>query len=134
VAAQPLEFDHHPRQAVKGDLPALGEMADGVVLAERAAQVAMSEEDRSRAANPDERPFFAEMGRIGRNFGEVTGSAGASLSLEPVDAAVAGTDAAIFQDLEGPLDSLGEKPVAVRTKIGRFKVVLFHASSSPLYQ
>jgi hypothetical protein len=45
MTAGPLELQHHPGQSFERDFPAFAQMADGVVLAEKATEVAVGEKN-----------------------------------------------------------------------------------------
>src|SRR5687767_15220384 len=105
MAAPVLELEHHRRDglgrvsarpmhfaAARPDC-----LADVVVLAEDAAQVAVPEEDGAGAPPTAEAVFFAEMGEVGGDDGVPAGLAGGPLVLQPVDPAVAGAGPALGQ-------------------------------------
>jgi hypothetical protein len=108
VTTHILELQHHPGQPFGGDLTAFAEMADRIVLAEPAAQVAVGEEDRARSVLADQWPFLAEVGRVGRHRGKEAGSAGSFFSLEAVDPAEAGTQGAALKKRQRLFDPLPE--------------------------
>jgi hypothetical protein len=60
----------------------------------------------------DKRAFLAKMRSVRGYLGEIAGAADALFPFEPVDAAVAGTDSAAFEDLECFLYFSREEPFA----------------------
>ena len=86
-----------PGQCLGGDLLPLIELADIVVLAEDAGEVAAGEEDGAGARAAYEGRLLPEMGRIAVDPGLPANPAKAALILKAVDFAAAGADVARLQ-------------------------------------
>src|SRR5262249_32803481 len=97
VTAPILQLEHHLRQPPDGDdVPLLRVivLADLIVLAVDAAQVALSEKDVASAPRAGESRLLAEVGRIGGDDRIFTRGAGGEDARQPVVAAIPRADRA----------------------------------------
>jgi len=93
-----LEVAHRVGESRGRRLDPLSELAQVVVLAEDAREVAVGEEDRSRAVAPDERRLFAKVGTDARYDRRGARTALARFAMQPSRAALVRTeDARIHQ-------------------------------------
>src|SRR5439155_6184547 len=83
-------------------------LADVVVLAEDAAEVAVAEEDGAGAVPAPEAVLFAEVGEGAGDHGVAAGLARGPLVGQPVDPAIAGADPAVGQSRDGAADAFPE--------------------------
>ena len=86
-------------------------LRDLVVLTIDAAQVAVAEENISRAVRAGERRLFAEMGGVGRNDRQATRIAGGDFIPQTIIQAVTRADGAAFQQRLERGYSLSQLPV-----------------------
>jgi hypothetical protein len=140
VAALRLKLEHHlsnalRRLAVWYDAR-LDRLAEVVILAEDAAQVAVGEEDGARSVPPPEAVLFSEVREVAPDHGVSTGLTGGPAILQPIDAAVAWTDATLLQRRDGPLDPVSEL-LSAKAEVGWpehvTNALLSLASRSDLY-
>ena len=80
-------------------------LADVVVLAEHAAQIAVREEDRARPVPSAKAVFLAEMRERAADDRVAAGLARGPAILEPIDTAVARACAAVGERRQGALDA-----------------------------
>src|SRR3972149_682510 len=92
VAAGGPQADHDAGQALGRDFLAAHLVADIVVLAEQATEVAAGEEDRAGAATADEWRLFAKVRAVAGDAGEVAALAVARRTGSAVNVAGAGTE------------------------------------------
>jgi hypothetical protein len=90
-------MEHHPRQLIRGNFLAFTQMADLVILAEKAEEIAMTEKNGPRPPCSDQRVFFAEMGAAAGNHGPQARSAKPLLVSLPVYLALPRAELAGFQ-------------------------------------
>ncbi|MFO7605651.1 MAG: hypothetical protein R6W72_05065 [Desulfurivibrionaceae bacterium] len=128
MAAHLLEGDHHPGQLRGGRLVARAEVAELIVLAEDAAEVAVAEKDGPRAGPADQNRFFPEVRGKARNPCQPPGPADPFPVGQPVDPAVTGAEPAIFQTGQGP-----GNPVAKLFRFVKFQVGGGEAGSGHLF-
>src|SRR5262249_40864256 len=123
VAAASLELQHHLGQPLDRDdvllLPRIV-LADLIVLAINAAQIAVSEKDISRAAGSRERRLLAKMSRVGRDDGIGPRRAGREDVLQPVVSAIARAYGARSQKRVQALNALRELPARQQGHVSRF--------------
>ncbi len=111
MAAAVLEFQHDLRKAFDRHLVLPFHavvLADLVVLAVRAAEVAVAEEDVADSAGADEERFLAEVRRVGRDDGQPPRIASGDLVVEAVGTAVVGADGAGGEEAVQLLDPPGK--------------------------
>ena len=114
VAAPLLEIEHHGGQILDADLLAFPPVADLVVLAKNAVQVAVGEKDGAGPLAAHQGVFLAEMGPIRRHHGLIPGAAQPQLPVMPVHQAVPGTEIALAQNLISRINLRLEQPPAMR--------------------
>jgi hypothetical protein len=64
VAAQILEAEHDLGQPIRRDLSSFSQVADFVILAEKAEQIAVGKKDRPRPSDSHQGLLLAEVGVI----------------------------------------------------------------------
>ncbi len=128
VAAHRLEPQHQPGELLRLDRLARVGLADVVILAELAAQVAPREEDRAGPAAPGERRLFAH---VGERAGDRCPRPGAAdpQPLGAVDAALPGAEVAFGQSGLRLPDAFRKAAFAQQAPVGGFKTS--HRSSVP---
>jgi len=94
MAALALQREHHVGESRRGDLPAHVLLADIVVLAEDAGQIAAGKEDGARAVATNEGRLFAEVRGKAGHSGPSPGTAEAAFIPQAVHAAAPGADLA----------------------------------------
>jgi hypothetical protein len=97
VASKLLQMEHHPCQLVRGNFLPFTQMADLVILAEKAEEIAMTEKNGSRPPCSDQGVLFAEMGAVAGNHGPQACSAEPLLVSLPVYLAFPRAEPAGFQ-------------------------------------
>jgi hypothetical protein len=109
MAPDLLEFQHHGRKlAIRNRFPnAL--VADVVILAKIAQQVAMGEKYRAGTVSANQGLFFPEMRVIAGNHGGSPCLAYSRLAGQAIHLALPGTQHARFQEFEGIFPLLFEK-------------------------
>jgi hypothetical protein len=93
-------------------------MADVVVLTKNAPEITMGQENGSRAVLPHERGFFTKVGEGARDHQVGSSLTVTQLSLQPVNAALPGTEPALPKDLGQRLQPLCKIPCAGKFDIG----------------
>ena len=88
VAPLPPQGDHHRRQLGASNLASFVALADVVILAEDAAQVAAGQKDRAAAAAAGQGALLAEVRAVAGDHRRGADPAGAALAFEAVDATV----------------------------------------------
>ena len=94
VATGSLQVEHHARKLCRRYLHALTTLARLEILAEHAPQIAPAEEDCARSVPTPQAILLAEMRECARHPGKPAAFAYADLVVEPIDLAIARTDAA----------------------------------------
>jgi len=89
-------------------------VADFIVLAKDAVEIAVGKKDGARALLPHQGVFFAIMGPIRGDYGLVPGAAQAPLAVVPVHQAAVGTEIALAQDIIRSPYLFLEQPPAMR--------------------
>ncbi len=117
MAAHALEVEHHAGQLAAVDFTAGGRLADSVVLAILATQVAPGEEDRPRAPPAAQRVLLSMVRAIGGDP-RPQACATATQLLGAVDPAIAGTKIAGVFALAGGLHAPLQLPVMKQSEIG----------------
>jgi hypothetical protein len=84
MASSRLEFQHHSRQLFYSCFHTFLSLADVEILAVLAAQVAVSEENRTRASPPSQWGFFAHVWEITADHRPHPSSANTELAGSPV--------------------------------------------------
>jgi hypothetical protein len=107
VASSALKFEHHFGQLVCRCAGAVREMADVVVLAENAAEIAAGKKDRSRAVRAHKWGFFSEVRPVTGQDGLAPGATVAEFVFEPVGPAVTRAEVAAFELRDRFSGSLG---------------------------
>src|SRR5947209_1560487 len=100
VAAPPLKLQHHAGNLFgrrSRDSTRFDRLANVVILAENAAQVAVRKEDRPRAVPSSQTIFFSEVWEVAADCRVAPRLAGGPFVLEPVDSAIARAGAAVCQ-------------------------------------
>jgi hypothetical protein len=64
MAAQILEAEHDLGQSIGSDLSSLSQVADFIILAEKAEQIAVGKKDRPRPSDSYQGLLLAEVGTI----------------------------------------------------------------------
>ena len=101
VAAGGLQLQHDVGQLAIGHFPAFAAVADFKILAEVAQEIAMGEEDRSRAVTAHQWGLFAEVGIVAGHLGPGAGPAVADLARGTIHAATARAKGAAGQRRSG---------------------------------
>jgi hypothetical protein len=96
-------------------------VADLIVLAVAALQVAVGEEDGAGAPDAGQRGFLTKVGPCAANCCPISGAAEADLSLKAVYATGARTKGAGREDVVGASYSLGEFTRLLKLYITRFE-------------
>jgi hypothetical protein len=109
VATGLLELEHDGGELLGGGWFAAADLADVIVLAVEALQVAAGEKDGAGAAVAAEGVFFTKVGAVAGDDGQLAGATGAQLvAVETIDAAVTRADIARTEASIGPLNSLSQ--------------------------
>src|SRR6185369_6441096 len=95
------------------------QVADVVVLAIDALQVAVGEEDGAAAAPPHQRPLLPEVGTVTGDHGERPHLADPFRPGRAVDVAVPGAEGAVRKNLPGGFDPLGKLTASMETDVTR---------------
>jgi hypothetical protein len=132
MAAHPLKLQHHIGQLGVGYGSTGPLVTDVVILTKPAAQIAMREKERPRSMVSHERGLFTKMGGITGNPCLFTGSAKSRFACKPVATTSAWTDIAALHTITGGSGALLQKPLFVRTDIGR-RIVRQDRSPNPQY-
>jgi len=90
-----------------GDFGAIPSVADVVVLAEDAGEIAPGQEDRSRTTETHEAAFFAEMRAGGTDEGSASDTAEPTLALRAIDPTLSRADPAGCQQRVRAFDDVG---------------------------
>jgi hypothetical protein len=106
VASLALQRPHHLGQDFRGDLSSLIKLADIVVLAKDAREIAPGEEYGAAAAAAYKRSLFTEVGRVAGYFGQSADATKATLVLQAVSATVPGADLTRLQAGLGPAGAI----------------------------
>jgi len=93
-------------------------MADIVVLAEDAPQVAPSEKDGAAAMPPDQGELLAEVGPEAGNHGELSDPADTFFTLQTIDVTMPGTEGTVPENCMNSIDPPGQLPRFMKTNIG----------------
>jgi len=99
-------------------------MADGVILAEKAFQIAVCHENCTRAMEANEGPFFSKMGGVGGNLRHGSGTAVTLFSFKAVKAAVSRTKGAILKHSESVLNFFRKQTLSESPEVSWFKIPL----------
>jgi hypothetical protein len=99
-------------------LTALAELAYGVVLAENAVKVAVSEEDCSRTACADKGRLFTEVRSVAGNYRLRAGAAFARFALQTVNMTMPGAEFTIPENPSGGLCPLLDFAFGRQSEIG----------------
>jgi hypothetical protein len=99
-------------------------MADGVILAKKAFQIAVCHENCTRAMKANEGPFFSEMGGVGGNLRHGSGAAVTLFSFKAVHAAVLRTKGTILKYSESVLNFFRKQTLSKSLEISWFKIPL----------
>ena len=97
MAAQGLQFEHQPGQAVRRQFYAHASLADGEILAEDTAQRAVGKEDRAAAAPAAQAIFLARVRKAAADACKAARFADAGFAGQPVHGARARAEAAVSQ-------------------------------------
>jgi hypothetical protein len=108
VTALVLETQHHLGQLLGRHLLALSQLADFVVLAINAPQIAAGEKDRARALPAAKRRLFPMMRTMAGHEGLGSHEAEAEVAFNSINRAMAGTDMATSQPLSRLFHTLGQ--------------------------
>jgi hypothetical protein len=98
-------------------------MADIVILAEDAPEVAVGQKDCPGTAAADQRRLLAEMGESVGNREFISGPTVACLPTEPFHTALPRTEPAIAQEIPEELNPPGEFSSFMKADIGRNEAV-----------
>jgi hypothetical protein len=132
VASKLLQMEHHPRQLIRGSFLTFAQMADLVILAEKAEEIAMTEENGPRSPCSDQRVFFAKMGAAAGNHGPQACSAKPFLVSLPVYLALPWAELAGFQAALSFRRAILQDSFCMQVQVGGAKTCFFflrHASN-----
>jgi hypothetical protein len=104
VAPHALKVQHDRCQLVVIQFAALAQMADIIILAESAPQVAVGEKNGARSLATHQGRLFAEMGIIGGYHGQSAGVTGSGLPVRSVHATATRAQGAAGQRVESLID------------------------------
>jgi hypothetical protein len=114
VTAHGLQFEHDAGESTGIDILARClTLADVIILAKAATEVAASEKDGAGTALADQRRFLAEVRAIAGYPGQKSNAAATGLTGQPVDLAAAGAQSAAGQHLPGTVGALTEQATGI---------------------
>jgi hypothetical protein len=113
MAAHFLEAEHNLGQPIESDLSPLAQVADVVILAEKAEKIAVGEENSPRSFGPDQRVFLSEMRAVAGDNGHGARAAIAFFIGSAIYLALPQTKAAVFKDRLSPGRSICERAFLV---------------------
>jgi hypothetical protein len=116
-----LQLKHNHSQVFRFNLVTRISLADIVVLAKPALEIASSKENSARTAPTAQGVFFTQMGAIAAYFGPFAGTANAYLPGTTVNPAMPGTNVADRQVLVCPGDARPEFATAQELQVGWFQ-------------
>jgi hypothetical protein len=99
-------------------------MANGVILAEKAFQIAVCHENCTRAMKSNEGFFFSEMGGVGGNFRHGSGAADTLFPFKAVNTTVSRTKGTILKHSESSLNFFRKQTLSESPEISWFKIPL----------
>jgi len=134
VAAGCLQIEHHARKLRRRDLRALAKLARREVLAEHAPQIAPTEKDRARPIPGPQAILLAEMRKRARHPRLPPALAHADLVVEPVNLAIARTNATRPQRFHSLVGPLLEKSLLECFDVSRHKILPRQHKSSAAVQ
>ena len=121
MAALFLYLEHHGGQLLIGHLPASPFVADVIVLAEAAHEIAMRKKDCAGAIISDQGRFFPKVGMITGDPGFLTGSANTCLPGETVNSAFSRADTTGPENCTGCFYLFLKQPFLVSFNVKRFR-------------
>jgi hypothetical protein len=113
-----LQHEHDKGQMLEGNPLSLTQSADGVVLAENTAQVAVGHEDGAGAALPHQRLLLPEVCAVGGDLGHARCPAKARFPQGAVNGALARAQGAGIQKIPGLLDFPGQEAPFMGRHVG----------------
>ena len=99
-------------------------MADGVILAEKAFQIAVCQKNCTRAMKANEGPFFSEMGGVGGNLRQGSCAAVPLFSFKAVNTTVTRTKRTILKHSESGLNFFRKQTLSESPEVSWFKIPL----------